>query len=84
MFTNVPFDYARQATREAQKSANSITASVHGGFPIADYEELSVEEISGRLDALSEAQIKWVRDHEQGTKNRKSLTEQFERKLKVV
>ena len=80
----MPFDYARRATREAQKSANSITVSVHGGFPIADYEELSVEEISGRLDALSEAQIKWVRDHEQGTKNRKSLAEQFERKLKVV
>ena len=83
-FASVPFDYARQATREAQKSANSVTASVNGGFPIARYDELSVEEISGRLDALTEAQVKQVRDHEWRTKNRKSLMEQFDRKLKVV
>jgi bZIP Maf transcription factor len=80
----VPFDYARQATRQAQKSVNSVTASVNGGFPIAGYEELSVAEISDRLEGLSEEQIKQVRDHERRTKNRKSLMEQFERKLKVV
>lgn len=80
-FTSVPFDFARQATREAHKSANAFTASVNGGFPIAGYDELSVEEISGQLDALSDAQIKQVRDHERRTKNRKSLMEQFERKL---
>jgi uncharacterized protein YecA (UPF0149 family) len=36
-FASVPFDYARQGTREAQKSANSGvgTTSVNGGFPIA-------------------------------------------------
>jgi hypothetical protein len=83
-FASVPFDYARQATREAEKSANSVTASVNGGFPITRYDELSVEEISGRLDTLTDAQIKQVRDHERRTKNRKSLMEQFDRKLKVV
>jgi hypothetical protein len=82
-FTSVPFDYARQATRQAQNSAESVTASVNGGFPIAHYDELSVDEISGRLDSLTEAQIKQVRDHERRTKNRKSLMEQFDRKLKV-
>jgi hypothetical protein len=45
---------------------------------------LSVEEISGRLEALSEAQIKQVRDHEWRTKSRKSLMEQFDRKPKVI
>jgi hypothetical protein len=83
-FASVPFDYARQATREAQKSVDSVTASVNGGFPIARYDDLSVEEISGRLDTLTDAQIKQVRDHERRTKNRKSLMEQFDRKLKVV
>jgi hypothetical protein len=83
-FASVPFDYARQTTREAQKSANDFPASVNGGFPIAGYDELSVEEISGRLDTLTEAQIKQVREYERRTKNRKSLMEQFERKLKVV
>jgi bZIP Maf transcription factor len=42
---------------------------------------LSVEEITDRLEGLSEAQIKQVRDHERRTKNRKSLMEQFDRKL---
>lgn len=83
-FTSVPFDFARQATREAHKNANGVRASVNGGFPIARYDELSVEEISGRLDTLTEAQIKQVWDHERRTKNRKSLMEQFDRKLKVV
>ena len=82
----MPFDYARQGTREAQKSGNSGvgTTSVNGGFPIAGYEELSVEMISRRLDTLSDAQIKQVRDHERRTKNRKSLMEQFDRKLRAV
>jgi hypothetical protein len=84
-FTSVPFDYARQATHEAQKSVNGVTAaSVNGGFPIAGYDQLSVEEITDRLEGLSEAQIKQVRDHERRTKNRKSLMEQFDRKLKAV
>jgi hypothetical protein len=84
-FTSVPFEYTRLATHGVEKSATSgVTASVNGGFPIAGYDELSVEEISGRLVALSEAQIKQVRDHERRTKNRKSLMEQFDRKLKIV
>ena len=84
-FASVPFDYGRQTIREAEKSADSgVTTSANWGFPIAGYDELSVEEISGRLDTLSEAQIKQVRDYERRTKNRKSLMEQFERKLKVV
>ena len=84
-FTSVPFNYAKQATREAQKSVNGVTAaSVNGDFPIVGYDQLSVEEITDRLEGLSEAQIKQVRDHEQRTKNRKSLIEQFDRKLKAV
>ncbi|HET7271413.1 MAG TPA: hypothetical protein VFI90_10055 [Rubrobacter sp.] len=91
-FTSMPFDYVRQATQEVEKSVDrgistataATTASVNGGFPIAGYDELSVEEISGRLDGLTETQIKQVRDHERRTKNRKSLMEQFERKLNKV
>jgi hypothetical protein len=63
---------------------NATMASVNGGFPIAGYDELSVEEITDRLEGLSEAQIKQVRDHERRTKNRKSLMEQFDRKLNKV
>jgi hypothetical protein len=83
-FSSVPFEYARQASRQANIGVSSVTASVNGGLPIAGYDELSVEEISARLEGLSEAQIKQVRDHERRTKNRKSLMEQFDRKLNKV
>jgi hypothetical protein len=43
-----------------------------------------VEEISGWLETLSEAQIKHLRDYERRTKNRKSLMEQFDRKSKAI
>lgn len=84
-FASVPFDYVKQATREAQNSANRgvSTASVNGGLPIARYDELNVDEISARLDPLSDSQIKHLRDHERRTKNRKSLMEQFDRKLQA-
>lgn len=87
-FTSVPFDYVRQATREVEKSVDrgvsTTAASANGGFPIPGYDELSVEEISGRLDALTESQIKQVRDYERRTKSRKSLMEQLDRKLSAV
>jgi bZIP Maf transcription factor len=83
-FSRVPFDYVRQATHETHKGVNAVVASANGGFPIAGYDELSVEEITDRLEGLSEAQIKQVRDHERRTKNRKSLMEQFDRKLNKV
>jgi hypothetical protein len=85
-FASMPFDYAKRTTHEAQKSADSGVGmpSVNGGFPIVGYDELSVEEITRRLDTLSDDQIKQLRDHERRTKNRKSLIEQFDRKLEVA
>ena len=83
-FVSVPFDYAKQTTREAHKGLNSVgTASVNGGLPIAGYDELSVEEITDRLGTLSDDQIKQLRDRERRTKNRKSLMEHFDHKLGV-
>jgi bZIP Maf transcription factor len=85
-FAGGPFDYAKRATREAQKSVDSVVTaeSANRGFPIAGYDELSVEEISDRLEGLSEAQLKQVRDRERRTKNRKSLMEQIDRKFDKV
>jgi hypothetical protein len=41
-------------------------------------------DLGSARETLSDAQIKQVRDHERRTKNRKSLMEQFDRKLRVV
>jgi hypothetical protein len=54
------------------------------GFPISNYDELNVREIGEHLDALTAAQIRTVREHEKRNKNRESLIEQFDRKLKAA
>lgn len=50
-------------------------------FPIANYDEKNVEEISARLDGLSDEQIRHLRSYEQAHKNRQSLIERFDSKL---
>jgi hypothetical protein len=51
------------------------------GVPIEGYDELNVGEISGRLDSLSEEELKKVRDYEKRNKNRDTLIEQLDRKI---
>jgi hypothetical protein len=53
-------------------------------FPIAGYDELNVREIGDRLDSLSAAEIRTVREYEKRNKNRESLIEQFDRKLRAA
>ena len=57
---------------------------IGSGFPIAGYDELNVEEIKNRLDGLTAAQIRELREHEKRNKNRETLIEQFDRKLKAA
>jgi hypothetical protein len=55
----------------------------NGGVPIEGYDEMNVGEISGRLDSLSEEELKRVRDYEKRNKNRDTLVEQLDRKIRV-
>jgi hypothetical protein len=54
------------------------------GFPIAGYDELNVKEIGDRLDGMTAAEIRTVRKYEQRNKNRETVIEQFDRKLKAA
>jgi hypothetical protein len=56
----------------------------NGGFPIAGYDELNVEEIRKRLEGLSAAQIRELREYEKQNKNRETLIGQFDRKLRAA
>ena len=67
-----------KATREAE-----LRIAVLGALQSADYEELTVDEISGRLDGLSVQQLEQVREYEKRTKNRQSLIEQIDRKIRA-
>ncbi len=73
-----PFAYYRQGLRLVE---SAVTGD---GFPIPNYDELNVEEVGGMLDGLSAAQLREVRDYEKRNKNRETLIEQFDRKLKAA
>ena len=51
-------------------------------FPIAGYDEMNVEEISGRLNDLSVEELQLVRDYEERNKKRDTLLEQMDRKIR--
>jgi hypothetical protein len=53
-------------------------------FPIAGYDEMNVEEISGRLDDLSVEELQLVRDYEERNKRRNTLLEQMDRKIRAT
>jgi hypothetical protein len=42
-----------------------------------------VEEVSARLDALSTEDLREVRDYEERTKNRETLLEQLDRRIRA-
>jgi hypothetical protein len=53
-------------------------------FPIAGYDEMNVEEISGRLNDLSVEELQLVRDYEERNKRRDTLLEQMDRKIRAT
>src|SRR5215217_2758034 len=66
---NIPLSYAQEGLRSAQ-------------FPIEGYDELTVEEVSGRLGGLSVEELRVVRDYEERNKNRDTLLEELDRKIR--
>jgi hypothetical protein len=73
-----PFAYYRQGLRVIEAEVSG------GGFPIPNYDELNVEEVSKVLDGLTAAEIREVREYEKRNKNRETLIEQLDRKLKAA
>ena len=51
-------------------------------FPILGYDDLTAAEVAERLDDLSPAQLRTVRDHERRNANRKTVLTAVERKLR--
>jgi exonuclease VII large subunit len=66
---NIPLSYAQEGLRSAQ-------------FPIEGYDELTVEEVSGRLGGLSADELRVVRDYEERNKNRGTILEELDRKIR--
>jgi hypothetical protein len=66
---NIPISYAKEGLRDAQ-------------FPIEGYDKLTVEEVSARLGSLSTEELREVRDYEERNKNRETILEQLDRRIR--
>ncbi len=49
----------------------------------ANYDELTVDEISKRLNGLSTEELRKVREYEKRNKNRETLIEQIDRNIRA-
>jgi hypothetical protein len=66
-----------KVTREAE-----LKTVVSGALKTANYDELTVDEISKRLNGLSTGELRKVREYEKRNKNRETLIEQIDRKIR--
>jgi uncharacterized phage infection (PIP) family protein YhgE len=67
---NIPTSYAKEGFRDAQ-------------FPIEGYNGLTVEEVTARLGALSGEDLREVRDYEERNKNRDTILEQLDHRIRT-
>jgi hypothetical protein len=67
-----------KVTREAE-----LRTAVLAALQSTDYEGLTVEEVSKRIEGLPTEQVKKVREFERNHKNRETLIEQIDRKIRA-
>ena len=82
MANSVMFPFQKQGMRLVDTVAKGAEETM-ATFPIAGYDEKNVDEISARLDSLSAEQIRHLRSYEMAHKNRQSLIERFDSKLRA-
>ncbi|HEV2821363.1 MAG TPA: hypothetical protein VGW11_12735 [Solirubrobacteraceae bacterium] len=85
-------DTARTAAGRARRAPGSDrvlkevdrarrAAGLGPSFPITDYESLTAAQVTDRLDELSDAELRKVRDHEKRNANRKTVLEAVDKQL---
>jgi hypothetical protein len=67
-----------KATHEAE-----LQTAVFSALGTSNYDELSVAEVSRRIEGLPTEQLKKVREYEKKNKNRETLIEQIDRKIRA-
>ena len=74
-----------EVLRQTEKAAKEaeLKVAVLSALKTPNYEELTVDEISRRLDGLSAEQLRKVREYEKKNKNRETLIEQLDRKIRA-
>lgn len=80
-----PLVYYKQGLRSFEGGVTVESFPAHragGAFPILGYDQMSVAEISKRLDGLTVEQVEEIRAYEKRNKNRESLVSQLDRRIK--
>src|SRR5215213_5341599 len=78
--TGAVADATGRAVETTASGAEQAAEAV--AFPIEGYDEMNVEEISGRLEGLSVEELQVVRDYEELNEGRKTLLDQMDRKIR--
>jgi hypothetical protein len=76
--TGMVLRQSEKAAREAEREA-----TVFAALQTPEYEELTVDEVSRRLEGLTVRQLKQVREYEKKNKNRETLIERIARKIRI-
>ena len=74
------FSRSRNTTEDIVDRARRATG-LGTAFPISNYERLTAAEVQARLDKLSPAELRKVRDYERRNANRKTVLAAIESKL---
>jgi hypothetical protein len=72
-------ELVRRGTAPADRVIRA--AGLGSSFPIVDYDDMTAAQVTERLDGLTPAQLRTVRDHERRNANRKSVLAAIDRKL---
>jgi hypothetical protein len=76
-------EQTEEAIRQTEKATRKaeLQAAVLGALRTEDYNELTVAEISNKLDDLSVEDLKKIREYEKRNKNRSTLIEEIDHRL---
>ncbi len=78
-------EQTEKVLRQTEKAAHEaeLRTAVFGALKTTDYDGLTVEEVSRRIDGLPAEQLKKVREFEKNHKNRETLVGQIDRKIRA-
>jgi hypothetical protein len=81
--TELLAELVRRGTAPADRLIREVgrAAGLGSAFPIAGYDDLTAAQVTERLDGLTPAELRTVRDHERRNANRKSVLAALDRKL---
>lgn len=72
---------AEQGETKSARAKDQHGQSPDRNLPIENYDHLTVDEVTAKLDDLSRDEVKKIKAYEQKHKDRKTLLEQLDRRL---